>query len=234
MKTSNRILFMTGIIIAGIVFALVLGSRIFLHSYKDSFEEGNSNYTKRETNIEEFRNFNSMDISGNWEVIVSKGDDFSVTVYTPPGLEDQYNIVRNEDTLFAEDKQILKSNKEFTLEIVMPEIQKINTSGETKLELIGFTGPELIINISGGAWITGSNCEFENLFLTSAGAVNLEFEETKTVNADVQLSGAGNLLFNMDGGILSGNAAGAVNIEYYGNAQQKIKAAGLVNISQRD
>ena len=138
MKTSNRILFMTGIIIAGIVFAFVLGSRIFLHSYKDSFKEGNSNYAKRETNIEEFRNFNSMDISGNWEVIVSKGDDFSVTVYTPPGLEDQYNIVRNEDTLFAEDKQILKSNREFTLEIVMPEIQKINTSGETKLELTGW------------------------------------------------------------------------------------------------
>ena len=101
-------------------------------------------------------------------------------------------------------------------------------------ELKGFSGPELKLDFTGGTWISGNNSQFENLILTSAGAINLEFEDIKTVNVDVQLSGAGNLIFNMDDGILSGNAAGAVDIEYIGTARQEILAAGLVNISRRD
>jgi len=41
MKTSNKILSITGIVIVVIILVLVLGSRIFLNKYTDSFEAGN-------------------------------------------------------------------------------------------------------------------------------------------------------------------------------------------------
>ena len=116
----------------------------------------------------------------------------------------------------------------------MPEITEIISAGGIKLFLTGFIEPELVLNFSGGTWAQGNNCKFEKLFLSSAGAINLEFEEIKTENTDVQLSGVGNLLLNMTGGTLSGNASGAVNIEYYGNAKQEIVVSGCANISRRD
>ena len=39
MKTSNRILFITGIVIAGIVLASIIGSRILLSRHMDSYSE---------------------------------------------------------------------------------------------------------------------------------------------------------------------------------------------------
>jgi hypothetical protein len=61
------------------------------------------------------------------------------------------------------------------------------------------------------------------------GAINLEFDNVLTDNAELQLAGAGNIELNMNGGSLTGNASDARNIEYSGNADQSINASGLVN-----
>ena len=45
MKTSNKILFITGIVIAVILLIGVIGSRIFLNKYTDSYESEDTNYT---------------------------------------------------------------------------------------------------------------------------------------------------------------------------------------------
>ena len=234
MKTSNRILFTTGIVIAGIIFVSVLGSRFFLSSITDSFEGGELNYTSIETEYNEITDFTGLDVTGDWDVTINRGDSHSVAVHSADGHKDLYKIERKGNTLFVKENQNLNFNKKLTLEITMPAIRQINSEGGLKLLLTGFREHELVLNITGGAWITGDNCEFENFFLNSAGAINLDFEKTLTFNSDVQLAGAGNLLFDMTGGTLSGNASGAVNIEYYGNAKQEIVVSGLANISRRN
>ena len=234
MKTSNRILFITGIVIAVILFVSVLGSRFYLNSVTDSYEGSESNYTNIETEYKEFTNFTAVNVTGDWDVTISRSDSYSITVNSAEGPEDLYEIERKGDTLFVKENQNLNINKKLTLEITMPSIRQIHSEGGLKLLLTGFREHELVLNLTGGSWITGSSCEFENFFLNSAGAINLDFEKTLTFNADVQLAGAGNLLFDMTGGTLSGNASGAVNIEYYGNAKQEIVVSGLVNISRRN
>jgi hypothetical protein len=234
MKTSNKILFITGAVIVVMLFAVVTGSRIILNKFTNSYESGEINYTNFETEYKEITNFTSLDVKGDWNVTISRGDSYSITVRANKSSEDPYEIKKEGHTLLLKENQNINFNKKLTVDITLPEIHEIYSEGGLKLELTGFTGPQLILNFNGGTWVDGSNCKFENLLLTSAGAINLEFEDIITVNVDAQLSGAGNLLFNMDGGILSGNAAGAVNIEYYGTARQEILAAGLVNISQRD
>ena len=234
MKTSNRILFITGIVITVILLISVIGSRIFLNRFTDSFEKGDQNYSSIETEYSEITGFTGLDVTGDWEVTISRGDVYSITVKASKSSENPYEIEKQGNTLLLKENQKINLNRKLTVDITMPEISEVYSQGGLKLVLTGFTEPRLILNLTGGSWVNGSDCEFENLNLTSAGAINLEFEEIKTVNTDVQLSGAGNLLFNMAGGILSGNAAGAVNIEYYGNARQEITTAGIANIDRRD
>lgn len=234
MKTSNKILFITGIIIVVIIFVSIIGSRIFFNKFTNSYERGEFNYSNIKTEYKDITDFTSLDVTGNWDVTISRGDSYNIIIHSTEGPEKMYEIERKGDTLFVKENQNLNINKKLTMEILMPVIRKINSKGGIKLFLTEFREHELSINLTGGAWVNGSDCEFENLLLTSAGAINLEFENISTVNVDAQLSGAGNLLFNMAGGTLSGNAAGAVNIEYIGTARQEILAAGLVNISRRD
>ena len=116
----------------------------------------------------------------------------------------------------------------------MPEIKEVYSEGGLKLKLTDFFEPELLLNLTGGSWVDGFNCEIENLYLTSAGAINMEFDNVLTDNAELQLAGAGNIELNMNGGSLTGNASGAMNIEYSGIAKEEILAAGLANISKKD
>ena len=46
MKTSNKILFITGLTIVAILLASVIGSRIFLNRYTESYKEGDINYSE--------------------------------------------------------------------------------------------------------------------------------------------------------------------------------------------
>ena len=234
MKTSNRILFITGLVIVVILLAMVLGSRIFLNKYTDSYKNGDINYSNIDKEYKEIEDFSKIDITGEWDITISQSDSFSVIVTGRKGSENPYNLKREGNTLFLEENEDLNLNRDLSVKITMPEILEVYSRGGLKLELNDFSEQNLTLDLTGGSWVTGNNSRIENLRITSAGAINLEFEEIKTVNVDAQLAGAGNLIFNMAGGTLSGNAAGAMNIEYYGEARQEIKAAGLANISRWD
>ncbi|MCK5153768.1 MAG: DUF2807 domain-containing protein [Spirochaetales bacterium] len=234
MKTSNKILFITGLAIVVILLTSVIGSRIFLNKFADLHKNGNTNYSNIENKYKDIIDFTSLDIEGEWNVSINYGKTYNISITGRTGIEDPYNIEKKGSALFLTENTLADINRKLTINITMPEIKKLYSKGGLKLDLTGFSEPELILNFTGGTWVSGNNCQFENLLLTSAGAINLEFEDIKTVNVDAQLSGAGNLIFNMDGGILSGIAAGAMNIEYYGNADQTIVAAGLASISHRD
>ncbi len=234
MKTSNKILVTTGITIAIIIFASVLGSRVLLSRYTNNSEEGNTGGSSLGMHYENFKDFNRIDISGNWDIVINQAKDFSILVLTPEINDDQYEIKLKKDILVLKQKEKYKSDMKFTVKITMPELLAVNSSGGAKITLEGFNSKYLHLNLEGGAWVSGSNCEFENFFVNSSGALNLTFEKIETVNADVQISGAGNLVLNMAGGVLSGDVSRAVNVEYYGDARQKISASGLSNIRHRD
>jgi Putative auto-transporter adhesin, head GIN domain len=233
MKISNKLLFITGIVLAVLVFSLVLGSRIFLNSITESVKEGEVNYSESTKAYSEFTNFTNLDISGEWDITIKYGMVFDINIDARRGTIEPYEIKKTGNTLFLTENPQSEINRKLTAVITMPELKGFNSTGGVKLDLNGFIEPDLILNFKGGAWASAENCQFDNLHLNSAGAINLEFGKIKIVNVDVQLKGAGNLIFHMDGGILSGNASGAVNIEYSGEARQEIQSAGLANIERR-
>ncbi len=234
MKTSNKILLTSGLVIVSVLLASVIGSRIFLNKFTDSYERGDLTYPNIKQEYKDIIDFTDLDIVGDWNITINQGSRYSIYITGNSAKADPYKIEKKGTALFLTEKTLTGIDNKLKAVITMPEIGEIYTTGGVKLELTGFHEPELILDFTGGTWITGNNSRFENLLLTSAGAINLEFEDIKTVNADVRLSGAGNLILNMDGGILTGDASGAINIEYLGNAKQSITAAGLTSISQRN
>ncbi len=234
MKTSNRILSITGIVIAIILLLSVIGSRILLNRYTDSYNSGEINYTGIDIDYKEIVDFSGLNVTGDWDITLNKGDSFSISINGRKGTKDPYKIYKKGTTLFLTENTDLDLNSKLRVNITMPEIKEVYSKGGLKLSLTDFYEPELILNLTGGSWVDGSNCEFTNFHLTSAGAINLEFDNILTENTEVQLTGAGNIELNMKGGSLTGNASGAMNIEYFGNAREEIKVAGLANIDRRD
>lgn len=232
MKTSNRILTITGIVIALILLISVIGSRIFLNKYTDSYTSDEIKYTGIEIEYKEIVDFSGLNITGDWDITLNKGDSFSISINGRKGTEEPYKIYKKGTTLFLTENTDQILNSKLRVDITMPEIKEVYSAGGLKLNLNDFFEPELILNLTGGSWVDGSGCEFEILYLTSAGAINLEFDNVLTDNAELQLAGAGNIELNMNGGSLTGNASGAMNIEYSGNARQEVQTAGLANISQ--
>ncbi|MDA3940305.1 MAG: hypothetical protein PF693_13520 [Spirochaetia bacterium] len=63
MKTSNKILFITGLVIVVILFASVLGSRFFLNKYTDSYKNGDINYSNINIEYKDNNNFTNIKIT---------------------------------------------------------------------------------------------------------------------------------------------------------------------------
>ena len=234
MKTSNRILIITGIVIVILVLASIIGSRVLISKYSNSYDTGEVNYSNIEKKYTEISDFTGLNIRGDWSIALNKVDTFSITVSGRKGTEDLYKIYKKENTLFLAENTELNLNSKLKVNIIMPEISEIYSEGSLKLNLVDFVEPELILNLTGGTWVEGSNCKFENLYVTNAGAINLDFKNIPTNNADLQLAGAGNVELKMNGGSLTGNASGAMNIEYSGKADQRLVAVGIAHIGRKD
>ena len=234
MKTSNKILFITGLVIVVMVLASVIGSRIFLNKITNSYKRGDQNYSNIEKEYNEIIDFTGLNVTGDWDITLISGNTFNISINGRTEHENLYKIEKKGSTLFLTENTQPDINRKLTAIITMPEIKEVYSKGGLKLSLNDFFEPELILNLTGGSWIDGSNCEFRNFYLTSAGAINLGFDNVLTENAEVQLAGAGYIELNMNGGSLTGNASGAMNIEYSGNADQSINAAGLANISHKE
>jgi hypothetical protein len=68
-----------------------------------------------------------------------------------------------------------------------------------------------------------------------SGAGNIDFDDVLVTNADVQVSGAGNLRLNMAGGRLTGHMSGAGNLDYRGTvSEQSVSTSGVVNVRRRN
>lgn len=232
MKTSNRILIITGLIIVVLVFASLIGSRILVSKYTNSYDMGEMNLSSIDKEYNGITDFTGLNITGDWDISLKKGDSFNISINGRKSTEEPYKIYKKGTTLYLTENTELDLNRKLKVNITIPEIKEIYSAGGLKLNLTDFVEPELILNFTGGSWVDGVNCEFENLYLSSAGAINLEFDNVLTDNVELQVTGAGNIELNMDGGLLTGNASGAMNIEYSGDAKQSINATGLANISQ--
>lgn len=190
----------------------------------------------------ELSGFNQIDISGNWQVNITQGDDWQVQ-WSESDRNEIIDVYVKGDTLKLKSRnsgrwleQIFDSNYSvITAEIIMPALEEIELAGGGKIDMSGFDGDKLEIEIAGAAELRGSDGHYDRLELELAGASEIDLRGIVVKGAKVELAGASDVTLTLDGGKLSGEMAGAGVIKYYGHvSDDKVKIAGVGRVERME
>ncbi len=189
----------------------------------------------------DLEDFQSVDVEGLWQVNLTQGDEWHVEVSHSEDLDDDVNIYVRGDRLVLTRRSSggwrwwRRTETRLSAEIVMPELSGLDLAGANKLELSGFAGDQLRVEVAGANQVQGRDGRYDNLELSVAGASDIDLGGIVVTTAKVDLAGALKVTLNMNGGVLAGTMAGAGAIGYYGTvAEQRVRIAGIGRVNRLD
>jgi len=233
MKTSSKILLIVLIILLISITGIIIASRIMVNRTAPESE----NYWSSDLNQQElnFSNFNALRIRGAWKINVSQGGEYAIRLEYPPELAEKVTVDQHSSELsLIYNTKGLNHKNAIRAEIVMPDLSGIKTVEGTSIFLTDFDCPTLDIHITGAAKIKADNSSVTDLNVDCEGASYINFKNARVVNANLDVKGASRVILTMNGGILTGKAAGTSSIVYYGNVTtQDIESSGAVSIQHR-
>ena len=231
MKRSQIALLSVGGVLALAVIASVVSARIA--SYRGAPELVDAETIAEGAGL---RGFREVEVSGRWQVRLSRGDDWRVELSYPEVLEDRVQVHVIGDRLrlgLESDSSRNEPGAPLSADIVMPALEDVEARGAAMIEVSGFQGRRLEIDIAGAARLTGRDGHYDELDLSVAGAGDIDLRGIAVTDAEVDLAGASNVTLTMDGGVLSGAMAGAGRIEYHGAvARESVRVAGAARVEQ--
>ena len=200
---------------------------------------------ERTTRTYDFADFDGVDVTGQWQVTIERGDAWRVSVEVPAEFADRVRVERNGDVLhlayagnyfFGGFGRVGRENDGAPqATITMPALETLHLSGASRLSFAGFEGGALSVDVSGGVALQGAASRFDTLTLDLSGAGNVNFADVPVTDANVDISGAASVTLRMAGGRLSGDLSGTANLEYYGTVSvENIDRSGFVNVRRRD
>jgi hypothetical protein len=196
---------------------------------------------ERTTRDYDYADFRGVEVSGQWQVTIERGDDWRVSVDMPAEVVDQIQVQRQADgdAVDLEGPWWLGEfdGEEAALQatITMPALESVDVSGASFVAFSGFDGGTLELDFSGAGQLRGTASRFDRLELDMSGASAIDLSEVPVTDANVDISGAGNIKLQMAGGRLTGDLSGASSLEYTGTvSEESIDKAGLVNVRRRD
>jgi hypothetical protein len=184
--------------------------------------------------------FDRIDVEGQWQVTLERGDAWSVAVETPAEILENVRVDRDGDELSISyeggwcggcfsDGNVLKAT------ITMPAIESLDLSGATQLSFSGFDGRSLSVDVSGAVALRGASSRFDMLSLDLSGAGSVDLSDVRVTDANVDVSGASNVNLQMAGGRLTGDMSGTSNLEYSGTvSEERVEKSGFVNVRRRN
>jgi len=160
--------------------------------------------------------FDSIEVSGIFQVEVVSGKDFSVQIQGDDNLVPLVKTECDDGTLkISLDGKKISPHSDMIVRVTAPNIKKIESSGASKISVSGVKNDEFAIDTSGVSKISVSG-ETAKLSVEISGAGNINAEDLKAVDADITASGACKVSVNASGS-LETNASGASNITYTGD-----------------
>jgi len=190
-------------------------------------ERGSGNLITEEYNIRDFTDF---DVSGSWDIKITRGT-YRVRVEVDDNILEYVKVERRGETLFLSTKGVRALSATFRAIITMPDLEKIETSGSSRVQFSGFESPRLTIKSSGSSRIVGEDCTIGQLDLSSSGSGEKDLRDCMITDAEVNLSGSTRVILTMVGGNLTGKMSGSGSITYYGEVNTlNIKSSGSTRI----
>jgi len=206
--------------------------------------------------LENFRDFESIDVSGAYKVNIIQAEDFAVKISGIDREIENAKISVDNNKLNIERKDdfglcFFCSVMSVTIDIEMPELNEIDLSGASKAKIQGFDNESFVSKLSGASRLEiESNFESVDLDLSGAsridisgkgsninaklsGASKLYADNFIVQNADINASGASRIELNVLDD-LKADISGASNIYYKGGASiLDIQTSGSSKVEKR-
>jgi hypothetical protein len=181
------------------------------------------------TETRDVSGFSAIDVSGAFEVEIVAQKDFSVEVEADDNLLELIKTEVDGDTLKIRSEKSIKSGSPLKIRISAPNIESLDLSGASKINLVNLSSDSLHLDSSGASKIKieGTTKTFE---VEMSGASKLDAENLKAENVSVDSSGASSAYVYVTGE-LKADLSGATNVTYSGspkNVQKKISGASSV------
>jgi hypothetical protein len=183
--------------------------------------------------------FDGIEIGGQWDVALERGAAWSVALDVPTELADDIDVELRGGRLslsFAGGFCVgCFRQLELKATITMPALASLDMSGASVVMFSGFEGTDLSLDLSGAGQIHGTASRFDKLTLDMSGAAHVDLGDVPVTDADIDVSGTGDVALNMAGGRLTGDVSGAARIEYSGTVSvEDVDKSGMVSVNRRN
>jgi hypothetical protein len=201
----------------GLVVVVMLGLGVWFRLTADPAPELSGQRTSRSYDLTDF---DRIDVEGQWQITIERGDAWSVAVETPVEILDNVTVERDGDELSIGYRggwcgNCFRDGNTLKATITMPDIESLDLSGAVAL--------------------TGASSRFDTLSLDLSGAGSVDFSDVRVTDANVDVSGASNVKLQMAGGRLTGDMSGTANLEYSGMvSEERVEKSGFVNVRRRN
>ncbi len=203
---------------------------------------------------ENFTNFTKLALTNAIEAEIEYSDNYEVVVSIDDNLKDYVEIYQRGDELMVGlQSDVSYSDVNFKIRITMPKLEVLDASGATDIVISGFNNNETMkFDLSGASeldgFLTVKNLVFDvsgasevemrgsakNLYIDGSGASEMDFNDFRVDDAEVQLSGASDMILTVEEN-LSASLSGASDLKYYGHPQiRHISTSGASDIRNLD
>lgn len=217
-----------GLAVANIFsFGKVNASDYFNFSFNRSVR-GSGNIVSDQRNVGEFT---SVDASGVYKIEIVAQKDFAVSVEADDNLLPFIKTEVSNGVLKVYSEKKIRSKNALRIRISAPNIEKIEASGATNIDLSGINNSSLELDTSGASKVSvaGETVAFK---VDVSGASKINAAALKADKATIDASGASRVSVNAVSE-LNADASGASTISYTGSpVNLNNRATGAAKIKQ--
>lgn len=176
--------------------------------------------------------FNSVDVGGVFQVEITAQKDFAVEVEADDNLLQYIETEVSGGTLRITSDKRLNPSSPIRIRISAPDIERIKSSGASKVSLNDLKNSELTVDTSGVSKVTLAG-QTANLTVDVSGASHIDAENLAAENANIDASGASHVSVNVLNELRS-DASGASKIRYTGSPKSVEKnTSGASSVKQK-
>lgn len=214
MKKFGIIIFIVAILV-GVVFANLFSfGRVSGNLFNFSIGRSVKGSGVTASEVRNVSGFTGVDVGGVFEVEITAGNDFEVTVEADENLLQYIRTEVDGGVLKISSTERIKSHEPLRVRVSSPTIESLEASGVCKVSLTGVRNNSLNIGTSGASKVSLAG-ETSLLTVDVSGASSVDGESLKAENARVEASGASKVNVFVTGRLVT-DASGASKIGYSG------------------
>ncbi len=173
-------------------------------------------------------------VSSDIDTTITQSEKFEINVTADSNLIDHILVEKDKGVLSVKLQNGQYMDATMSVEITMPNLQKLTQYGAAQMTFSGFDQSDLELNVMGAGQVAGTDNLVTNLVLNSQGASSLDMRSSELINAEVHAMGASEIRLNFPQGKgrITGEIQGVSELLYCGDPDNNVSVFGVADIQR--